>query len=200
MAQTLVPVWIFSNLISCHQEALPKLEHHPPCKAMFGRSCRQRRDVRFFSTTRSDGSLTVPGYRYSGQTSVAFKLTPNMRPLLDYVNEFYGATFNGILVNHYANGHDYISDHADDEDDLDDEAGVVTISYGATRHMTFRQLETAHKLKLPLQEQWMISMRGQTQSKFTHGIPKELPITGARMSFTFRKHKEKAVDPTSGPN
>jgi alkylated DNA repair dioxygenase AlkB len=190
VAQTRLPAKIYDNVYFCFLEALPELEHHPLIRPMFGKECRQRRDVRFFSTTNADGSLCVPGYHYSGQTAEAMALKLSMYPMLAYVNDYYGANFNGILVNYYANGTDYISAHADDEEALDANAGVVTISHGAIRNMTFRQINTGKTRKYNLQPAQMMCMRGRTQAEFTHGIPKQMKVKDVRMSFTFREFKK----------
>ena len=82
----------------------------PPVVVM-GKPCRQQRNVGFFSDTST-------GYRYSGQCMKAQPLGPEMGSLLALVNRRYQAEFNGILVNHYLDGEDYIGAHSDDESAL----------------------------------------------------------------------------------
>ena len=59
-----------------------------------------------------------------------------MESLLDIINKTLHSDFNGILVNKYMNGNDYIGAHSDDESGLD-KVGVVSISYGAERIFGF---------------------------------------------------------------
>lgn len=158
------------------------LEHKPKIR-VFGKEAHMQRSIGFFSDESA-------GYRYSGQTSAAKPMTTELRRLLEYVNTRLGATFNGILVNHYANGDEYISKHSDDEGGLDPNAGVVAISLGSERKFRIRDKNTNTIIAdVPTREGEMMQMAGENfQKKYTHEIPKQKGA-GERMSFTFRKHK-----------
>ena len=53
------------------------------------------------------------------------------------INTQFGTNYNGILINKYIDGNDYIGAHGDDEKNLD--AGdVIAISYGAVRKFRIR--------------------------------------------------------------
>lgn len=60
----------------------------------------------------------------------------------------FNINFNGILVNKYNDGNDYISYHSDDEGSISS-VGVVSISYGSTRKLIIRQ-KTLRKIELDL--------------------------------------------------
>jgi alkylated DNA repair dioxygenase AlkB len=142
-----------------------------------------RRGVGFFS----DESI---GYRYSGQLAESRKMTPSLLELLDTVNDLYGTAYNGILVNKYFNGEDYISAHSDDETNLD-ESGVVGISWGVTRKFRIRsKTKSSGFTDFPLVSGSMLQMGGDFQKEFTHEIPVEKKVKKVRISFTFRKHTE----------
>ena len=68
-------------------------------------------------------------------------MTTSLLALLAQINDFFGTEYNGILVNKYKTGEDYISAHSDDEKCLND-VGVVAISYGATRKFRIRDKRT----------------------------------------------------------
>ena len=111
-----------------------------------------------------------------------------MLTLLTQINQIFGANYNGILVNKYKSGEDYISAHSDDEKNLDN-TGVVVISYGATRKFRIRDKKTKEIVKdFPLISYSMLQMSGKFQQEFTHEIPIEKKIKDERISFTFRKH------------
>ena len=61
--------------------------------------------------------------------------------LLKIVNELTQNNFNGILVNHYCDGNQYIGAHSDDEKELGTN-GVVSISYGSERKFRIREKKT----------------------------------------------------------
>ena len=84
---------------------------------------------------------------WSLDQSALLREPDELRHLLATVNDRFNARYNGILVNYYASGDDYISDHRDDELGLDPSVGVLTISYGAER--TFRVKEWNHAKNAP---------------------------------------------------
>lgn len=159
------------------------LEVHPRLM-MYGRECHMQRSVAFFS----DESI---GYRYSGQIARAQPLTSELSSLLSYINERFQATYNGILVNKYANGEEYISKHSDDEHALDPRNGVMAISVGSVRKFRVRSKETgAIVVDVPTEPMTILNMSGDFQKEFTHEIPVEKRVEGVRYSFTFRHHIE----------
>jgi len=160
-----------------------KLEHKPKIR-VFGKDAHMQRSVGFFSDEST-------GYKYSGQTSKAQLMTPELRRLLNYVNSRLQSNFNGILVNHYANGEEYISKHSDDESGLEPNAGVVALSLGAERKFRIRDKKTNEVVSEVLtRESEMLQMVGERfQREYTHEIPVEKRVKEERTSFTFRCHK-----------
>ena len=171
------------TLISqCLEEIEGKLLVNPPI-TVFGRPAIQHRSIGFFSNTSI-------GYKYSGQLAESIPLTPALEILLGKVNSFMKADFNGILVNKYGDGNDYIGDHSDDENNLDP-IGVVSISYGAVRKFRIRDKVTRKiVMDIPTASDQLLHMGGDFQKEFTHGIPIEKKVREIRYSFTFRKHNK----------
>lgn len=169
-------------LDQCVIDTETNLDEYPPIK-IFGKLCHQRRCVGFFSNESI-------GYRYSNQISRSKPMTPALLELLDFVNSTFNSDYNGILVNKYKTGEDYISAHSDDETNLDT-SGVVAISYGATRKFRIREKNTKKKVgDYPMVSYSMLQMGGDFQKEFTHEIPIEKKVKEPRISFTFRKHTE----------
>ncbi len=171
----------FSALISdCVSDISDKLYHYPPI-TVYGKAATQHRDVGFFS----DKSI---GYHYSNQLSKSIPLTPNLTTLLNIINDYFRSNFNGILINRYANGDDYISAHSDSDVYLGNE-GVVAISFGAIRKFRIRDKKTKKIIvDVPTVPCEIIRMGGDFQKEFTHEIPIEKKIKTERYSFTFRNH------------
>lgn len=164
----------------CVDEVDELLLLNPPIK-VFDRICKQNRSIGFFSDESE-------GYRYSGQIMKSQNLTPNLKILLQETNKIFESNYNGILVNRYKDGTEYIGGHSDDEKALD-KSGVVAISYGYPRKFRIRNKFTKKIIKdISTQEGMFIQMGGDFQKEFTHEIPKELKIKEIRYSFTFRKH------------
>ena len=158
-----------------------KLETRPKI-IVYGKECRQQRNVGFFS----DSSL---GYSYSRQMMSSQPTTPFLRSKLDQVNVRLGTAFNGILVNEYPDGNSNIGAHSDDESGLDRKTrSVAAISYGAERIFRIRDKKTK-KIVLDLETPplSMLVMSGTFQDKYMHEIPVR-KNKNARWSLTFRHH------------
>ena len=100
-------------------EVKDELLVNPPIY-IYGKKVHQQRSIGFFS----DESI---GYYYSRQLARAKHIQPNSLKLMQLINEQFGTKYNGILVNKYENGNNYISAHSDDEKNLD-KGGVIAIS------------------------------------------------------------------------
>ena len=157
-----------------------KLEERPKIK-VFGKECRQNRNVGFFSKD-------VERYSYSNSYMVAQQLGEYLSELLKKVNELTENNFNGILVNHYCDGNQYIGAHSDDEKEIGIN-GVISISYGSERKFRVRNKTTKKIFKdINLNSGDMVHMGGNFQKEFLHEIPIQRKIKEERYSFTFRYH------------
>ena len=157
-----------------------ELEERPEI-IIFGKKCKQQRNVGFFSNESI-------GYSYSKKMMESKPLSQSMSELLLVTNMIVGAEFNGILVNKYMDGNDYISAHSDDETGLDS-VGVISISYGSERIFRIRHRETKKIMCDELTTHCSIlHMGGDFQKLYTHEIPIQKKIKESRISFTFRKH------------
>lgn len=173
--------WV-TKLPEIVDEIEPMLDYHPEIR-VFGKLCHQQRSVGLFSNE-------VAGYYYSQKLTASKPMTESLIELLSFVNQFFGASFNSILVNKYESGEEYISAHADDESALDHAVGVVCLSVGASRKFRIRNKLTkaiVGDVRTSVDE--MMQMWGSFQSEFTHEIPKETTIKEKRVSFTFRNLK-----------
>jgi alkylated DNA repair dioxygenase AlkB len=173
----------YTELIKkCIEEVKDELLVKPPIQ-LYGKTVYQQRSIGFFSNESI-------GYYYSGQLAKSKPLQPNIKHLMDIINTRFNTQYNGILVNKYDDGNNYISDHSDDETNLDKE-GVIAISYGAVRKFRIRdKLTKKIIMDIPTTSNSIIHMGGDFQKEFTHGIPVEKKVTGERYSFTFRKHNK----------
>ena len=166
-------------LDNCIKEIEGMLNVNPKFKC-FGRDCIMHRAIGFFSNSSR-------GYFYSKQLEASKPLTSSLVILLENINSIFNSDFNGILINRYENGLDYISQHSDNETELSD-IGVVALNYGAIRTFKLVNKKTKKITKVPMKSGKILHMSGDFQKEFTHGIPIEKKITEVRYSFTFRKH------------
>ena len=165
----------------CVSDIEDKLNNYPKIK-IFNKEATQHRCIGFFSNE----SL---GYYYSGQLAKSQPLTVNLKNLLDKINQKFNSEFNGILVNKYNDGNDYIGKHSDDEKGLDSNIGVLSLSYGAVRKFRIRnKIDNKIVVDVLLDPGVIVQMGGYFQKEFTHEIPIQKKVKACRYSFTFRKH------------
>lgn len=167
-------------LLECISEINDKLDEKPPVM-VFGKPAVQNRNIGFFSNSSI-------GYYYSGQLAASKPLTRALSELLNLINIEFKSDFNGILINEYPDGEHYIGKHSDDEKALTN-AGVVCISYGASRKFRIRDKLTGKiVMDIPTTSKEIWVMGGNFQKEFTHEVPVEKKVKDKRVSFTFRKH------------
>ena len=167
-------------LAECVQEIEGQLIIKPAI-VIYGKTVNQQRNIGFFTNESI-------GYYYYNKLAESMPVTPHLSILISTVNTLLHADFNGILVNEYPDGNHYIGKHSDDERALSD-AGVVSVSFGASRKFRIRDKLTNNiVMDIPTNSREIWIMGGDFQKEFTHEVPVEKKIKSKRISFTFRKH------------
>lgn len=115
-----------------------------------------------------------------------------LQHLLTSVEAATKETFNFCLVNYYASGADSIAYHSDDERFLGPDPTIASFSLGAKRDFLLKHKAPQSgmtPLKFPLASGDCIVMRGKTQPKWLHSIPKRSGKNseGGRINITFRR-------------
>ncbi len=182
---SLITHTIPNNILELVKECVEICDHElivNPKILVYGKTCIQHRSVGFYS----DNSI---GYKYNNKLMKSKPLHNCLIQLLKYINTKFNYDYNGILINKYLNGEEYISKHSDDESGLEHTVGVIAISYGAVRKFRIRnKLTNKIEVDLPTDPTKIIQMAGDFQKEFTHEIPVEKKVNRERYSLTFRKH------------
>ena len=168
--------------------------------------CTRHRGEGFFSEK-------IGAYAFSKDKVVAQALHATLQALLDRVNTFVPLdNYTAIMANLYRNMEDSIGAHSDKDVSDKEKIGVIAVSHGASRILSFRPIDRNNvelkQLNLPTESGQMLVMYGEGfQTKFTHGIngkktqkPSDSTAPAAahaaptdnadamRVSFTFRRH------------
>lgn len=129
-------------------------------------------------------------YRYSGSLKQAHVWNLGLFRLKQHIEQVVGHPFNSCLANLYENGQQAVGWHSDDEPALVSREGyetvIASLSFGATRKMSFKHKRLALKADLMLQSGQLVVMRGQTQKYWKHCISKSAKILEPRINLTFR--------------
>jgi alkylated DNA repair dioxygenase AlkB len=76
--------------------------------------------------------------------------------------------------------------HSDDEMELDGEAPIVSVSFGATRKFAFRHKLDGTSISLFLDSGSALAMHPPTQEFWHHSLLKTKLSVGPRINLTFR--------------
>ncbi len=145
---------------------------------IFGKSVMQPRLTAYYGTET---------YTYS---SVTMQPLPWNTPLLqikEKIEPLVNTNFNGVLLNLYRNGQDYMGWHSDDERELAPDSIIASLSLGETRRFIFRRRDNHQiKVELSLGDGDFLVMGGDTQKFWQHQVPKVAKSTQPRINLTFR--------------
>ncbi|MGJ8724882.1 MAG: alpha-ketoglutarate-dependent dioxygenase AlkB family protein [Roseibacillus sp.] len=126
-------------------------------------------------------------YRYSGNTHTAKIWTPDLLTIKNAVEEASGSRYNSCLLNLYADGDQGMGWHSDDEKELNPDANIASVSFGAERRFDFRHKQSREKASVFLEHGSLLIMAGATQTHWHHQIPKTKKVTTPRVNLTFRQ-------------
>ncbi|VXA95566.1 DNA methylase [Luteimonas sp. 9C] len=131
-------------------------------------------------------------YRYSGTRFVPEPWPAALVPVRDALSEAAGVAFNSVLANLYRDGQDAMGWHSDDERELGPDPVIASLSLGATRRFVLKGRTpdaegrfARHVLELPHGS--LLVMRGETQARFRHALPRTARPVGPRINLTFRR-------------
>lgn len=113
---------------------------------------------------------------------------PAMLTLLrSRLRETLGFDFNSVLANRYRDGRDAMGWHSDDEPELGPQPVIASVSLGATRRFALKPRGEGGRLTLDLPHGSLLVMRGDTQTRYRHALPRTARPIGERINLTFRR-------------
>jgi alkylated DNA repair dioxygenase AlkB len=123
-------------------------------------------------------------YRYSGTENVALPWTATLLEIKEKIEAVKGE-YNYCLLNRYRSGSDSMGWHADDEPEMGNVIG--SLSLGATRQFRIRHNVTREIMTFHVSNGTLIIMAGTMQQFWKHDVPKTKENVGERINLTFRK-------------
>ena len=123
-------------------------------------------------------------YKYSGTVNVALPWTPTLLEIKEKIEAVQGQ-YNYCLLNRYRSGQDSMGMHADDEPEMGNVIG--SLSLGATRTFRIKHNKTKETMNLPLSHGSLLIMAGTMQKFWKHEIPKTKQAVGERINLTYRR-------------
>lgn len=130
-------------------------------------------------------------YSFSGTVVYANPWKRNILTLKKFIEDLTGYKFNFCLLNYYRNGQDYIGPHSDKENELDKNAPIASLTFGADRLFKFEN--NSKKMQESFTKEFIISngdiviFYPPTNEFHKHSLPKQKNLNDERWNFTFRK-------------
>lgn len=128
-------------------------------------------------------------YSYSGLTYRPQPWTPTLGRLRDLVTSLTGQHCNSVLCNLYRDGRDAMGYHADNEPELGprrDDIFIASLSLGAPRRFILKHRSGSPRHRYELGDGRLLVMRGATQQRYLHALPRTKRPVGPRLNLTFR--------------
>lgn len=152
---------------------------------LFGRRVQQPRLLAWYGDPPA-------AYTYSGLTLRPRPWHPALFELKSKIERRSGCVFNAVLANGYRDGADSMGWHSDDEAELGERPCIASLSLGAARTFLLRPRERGADGKrtserLVLGHGSLLMMRGDSQARFQHCVPKTRRPVGPRINLTFRR-------------
>ncbi|PBJ83606.1 alpha-ketoglutarate-dependent dioxygenase AlkB [Lysobacteraceae bacterium NML93-0399] len=131
-------------------------------------------------------------YRYSGTRFAPQPWPDALQPIRDRASDVAGVDFNSVLANLYRDGRDAMGWHSDDEPELGPQPVIASLSLGATRRFVLKARQPdadgqRERRVIELPQGSLLLMRGDTQARFRHALPRTARPVGPRINLTFRK-------------
>ena len=127
-------------------------------------------------------------YGYSGLKLKPHAWTPLLASMRDRLQQRLSLPFNSVLLNYYRDGQDSVAWHSDDEPALGADPNIASLSLGTSRRfeLKHKQRRELKKLSIELGDGSLLLMGSGLQRHWSHQVPKESGVTGARLNLTFR--------------
>ena len=156
----------------------------------------QQDDITVFGKTYQQPRLTAlygengKSYTYSGITMKPLPFTSLLKEIKDLIETITKETFTTVLLNLYRNGQDSNGWHSDDEKELGKNPVIASVSFGTERVFHFKHKNNKElKKSIQLQHGSLLTMKGSTQKKWKHQLPKTKKVDSPRINLTFRAIK-----------
>lgn len=145
-----------------------------------------------FQVSYGDSGLT---YKFSGNRIPALTWPPVILKLKRLVEKASGFDYNFVLINRYRDGNDYMGEHRDDEEEIDEQIPIASLSLGASRDFLFKHRDCKRKdsrrqipvVKKVLETGSLLLMKYPTNVYWYHSLPKRASCKSVRINLTFRK-------------
>ncbi len=123
-------------------------------------------------------------YTYSNTTKQALPWTKELLELKQIVEKLTETKFNSCLLNLYHSGNEGMGWHSDDEESIQPNGTIASLSLGAERKFSFKHKQTKQTISSVLEHGSLLIMKDATLAYWLHSLPKSKTISGPRINFS----------------
>lgn len=146
---------------------------------MFGKQITTKRKTAWYGDKEFD-------YTYSGINRKAIIWDKKLEELKEKVELITNQKFNSCLLNYYYDGNDGMGWHNDNEKSIKQYSSIASLSLGAIRKFSFKNIKTSEKQDLILENGSLLIMKNKIQEDWLHSLPKSKKVFKPRINLTFR--------------
>jgi alkylated DNA repair dioxygenase AlkB len=139
-------------------------------------------------TTTTDAGCAL--YRMPGcnQSNIeTTQWTPTTLAVVERASARIQAEFNHCVHTLFRDEHDSLGFHRDKLVDLDGDAPILSVSFGAARPIVFEEIDGPRRHTILLQPGSLLAIGSRTNQRFRHAIPKLRDPVGPRISLSIRR-------------
>ncbi len=146
-----------------------------------------QRQISMFGKAHNEPRLTAwfgPAYAYSGVKQQEMPFPPFLDQLRNSLSSAINFPLNGVLLNYYRHGSDYMGWHRDNEKNMDQRC-IASASFGEARKFSVRNIHTKERIDILLENGSLLLMNN-LQQNWEHCLPKSTRVQSERINLTFR--------------
>lgn len=104
-------------------------------------------------------------YIYSNTIKQALPWTGELVKLKQTIENVTNTKFNSCLLNLYHDGSEGMGWHSDDENSIEDNSSIASVSFGAERKFSFKHKQSKKNISILLEHGSLLLMKDATQKK-----------------------------------
>jgi alkylated DNA repair dioxygenase AlkB len=140
---------------------------------------------RLVSAQTGSAIYRMPGCNQSNIATTQW--APSTLAVLERASAQLQAEFNHCVHTLFRDEHDSLGFHQDKLVDLDGDAPILSVSFGAARPIVFEELDGKRRHTILLQPGSLLAIGSRTNQRFRHAIPKLRDPVAPRISLSIRR-------------
>lgn len=123
----------------------------------------------------------------SGKFRKGCPIEPFVSKIMQRLNNEFNVVMNSCYAIYYENGEGELLYRNNEEAQVDLEQPAFSISFGESRRITFKDVESNDEFEFLLADGCLLILSESCQKKYSYAIKKSTEFTGERISLSFRR-------------